>query len=69
MNKERLQKLANVRIDENSNDFWQMGPDLNKSLMLMKKSWEEYKGGDRRKTDIKPAKKELLNYIDRLLKI
>ena len=46
-----------------------MGPDFDEGIALIKNAWDEWKNGEMtEKSDIKPAQKDILNYMKTILK-
>jgi len=63
---EEFHEIEKNKVNE---DYIELMPELDTALQLIKADWERWKNGPMTEpSDVKPAKKELLDYISSELK-
>ena len=61
---DQLEKLGIMKKSNINEEYIELMPDINKALLLIKDDWLNLKKGPMTEPgDIKPAQKELMNYV------
>tara|TARA_R100001591_G_scaffold117753_2_gene138024 strand:- start:2978 stop:3298 length:321 start_codon:yes stop_codon:yes gene_type:complete len=61
---DQLEKLGIMKKSNINEEYIELMPDINKALSLIKEDWLNWKKGPLTEpSDIKPAQKELMNYV------